>query len=112
MNEQTIQLLDTYATKLGTTSELLWGVLLKQAPISATADLILLAFLFLIAGLCFWCSAKCFDNDDDGKATLFCVGVVFSILFTINGACSLSSIAGAYLNPEYWALQEILRHLN
>ena len=34
MNENTARLLDNLATKLGTTSEYLWSVLLKQAPIS------------------------------------------------------------------------------
>lgn len=40
MNEQTVKLVEQLAQKLGTTTEYLWNVLIKQAPISAAIDMI------------------------------------------------------------------------
>ena len=40
MNDQTVQLLRELAEKFGTTTEHLWGVLIKQAYISGVGDLI------------------------------------------------------------------------
>lgn len=39
MEEKTIKLIEQLAQKLGTTTEYLWAVLLKQAPIDATVVL-------------------------------------------------------------------------
>ena len=38
MNEATAKLIEELAAKLGTTAEHLWGVLVRQAPISATVS--------------------------------------------------------------------------
>lgn len=48
MNEQTAKLLEQLASKLGTTSEYLWNILLKQAPIDATVTLLQTLFLFFV----------------------------------------------------------------
>jgi hypothetical protein len=42
------ELLGKLADKLGTTVEKLWSVLLKQAPISGTVDLLLCASLVVV----------------------------------------------------------------
>ena len=41
MNEQTTILLQKLSESLGTTSEYLWAVLIKQAPISATISMVI-----------------------------------------------------------------------
>ena len=43
MDSQSAVVIQNLANKLGTTSEYLWAVLIKQAPISGTVDLILYA---------------------------------------------------------------------
>ena len=50
MNENTSKLIEQLAQQLGTTSKYLWSVLLKQAPISATVNLIQI-ILILLFGL-------------------------------------------------------------
>jgi len=53
MDEKTAQMLEKLAQKLGTTSEYLWGVLLKQAPIAAIIELIGI-LLCVIFGVFIW----------------------------------------------------------
>ena len=50
MNDQTALLLKQLADKLGTTTEYLWAVLLKQAPITCTVQLTVIIITF-IAGV-------------------------------------------------------------
>jgi hypothetical protein len=38
MDDKTFQALTNLATKLGTTAEHMWGVLLRQAPITGVID--------------------------------------------------------------------------
>ena len=53
MNEQTTKLIEQLAQKLGTTTEYLWSVLLKQAPIDATVTLFQTLCVMLF-GLALW----------------------------------------------------------
>lgn len=39
MDDKTLEALTTLANKLGTTAEYLWGVLIKQAPITVAIEL-------------------------------------------------------------------------
>jgi len=57
MNENTAKLIEQLAQKLGTTSEYLWGVLLKQASISATVTL-LKTIAILLFGWFLWKTHK------------------------------------------------------
>lgn len=41
MNEQTLKILSDLSNKMGTTTEYLWTILLKQGPISGIIDLFL-----------------------------------------------------------------------
>jgi hypothetical protein len=114
--------LEQLASKLGTTVEKLWAVLLKQAPISGTIDLMVCIGLVLVAVKCFrfvnrkttvpaetekdqYPNAQ-WEEEGAGIAwvgiglLLLTIGLI--IIFSVN------NIAAAFLNPEYWALKEIL----
>lgn len=110
MDANAVILLQELAKKLGTTSEYLWGVLLKQAPIYAATTLLEVSlFAFGV-----WFYLKNFKRFyawfDDEVARGFGV-VIASIavaLIALAAFFSLSGIVTALLNPEYFALNKLL----
>jgi hypothetical protein len=124
MNEQTEKLLEQLANKLGTTSEYLWSVLLKQAPIFATVTLLQTLFLFFV-GWFLWkvhkklLSKPTGQDNADSYYEKYEIGAVFPMMLVtvgwgimmINCFYCFGSIVSGYFNPEYWALKEILNSL-
>jgi hypothetical protein len=116
MNEQTAALMGQLAVKLGTTSEYLWTVLLKQAPIQGwimvfeyalTAVALAVLWRFraaLSAGI-----KNCMDGDADVVVFIGLVIAGLAALFWLL-ACmfAFESMLTAFLNPEYWALNKVL----
>lgn len=124
MNEQTVKLIEQLAQKLGTTTEYLWTILIKQAPISAAIDMIY-CLLTIVGGLVLYRMHKVFSIEKHGtykNETLydardgvgFCMvlaAIVWAIIFIV---CffSLNNIVNGFFNPEYWALKEIIHACN
>ena len=124
MDDKTLNALTALATKLGTTTEYLWGVLLKQAPITAAVDLLVMAAWVAAIFFCFrfvrrktMTPAKTADDKypsakwADEISVVFAWGsVILAALFAaiIIGA-NLSTTISALVNPEYWALKQILK---
>lgn len=121
MNEQTTKLIEQLAQKLGTTTEYLWSVLLKQAPIEATVTLFQTLCVMLF-GLALWKIHKRLlkkESEDKYSETgyekyeesaigpMIIATIVFAILFIICFCC-VGDIVNGYFNPEYWALERIL----
>ena len=118
MNEQTTKLIEQLAQKLGTTSEYLWTVLLKQAPISAAIDA-LYFILVIIGGIIIYRVHKYLGKETDDKYSIYYVkegfvaipmifaAMIWAICFI---ACffSIGNIINGFFNPEYWALKEVL----
>lgn len=118
MNEQTAALLQKLAEKLGVASEHLWAVLVRQAPITAMAEL-----CTLIVSLGFWIIAFRFVNrkttpsgdrhisdwDNEGKFFAWGIIILSGIVTVILLLVALTETLTAFVNPEYWALREILR---
>lgn len=113
MNEQTVQLIEKLAEKLGTTSEYLWAVLVKQAPISAAIDLGILIFS-IIFGIVLLRMHRYFsknDKYDDLEELVVVPMIIMAILFAvfiIAGVMSLPEVFSGFFNPEYWALKEVM----
>lgn len=119
MNKETTQLLQQLADKLGTTTEYLWGVLIRQAPIDATTTLIQF-FLILLMGYGIWrvhkrCMAPYKAGahhsvyyESDGAGPAVAIVTVFWLVLFILCFCCLSDVINGYFNPEYWALNKIL----
>ena len=120
--KELIPFLEQLASKLGTTVEKLWTVLLRQAPISGTINLVLCVCLVLVAVKCFrfvnrktTVPAKTKEDqypnaqwEEEGAVGAW-VGI--GLLFLVIGLIiifSVQNIATAFLNPEYWALEKIL----
>ena len=114
MNEQTIQALNALAAKLSTTAEYLWGVLVKQAPIEGALDLAVMA-AWAIALICL--ARYVYKNTagedphwtDDVVRTFAWAGVGLAVLLvTIICGSNFTSAVSAIINPEYWALKQLL----
>jgi len=117
MNENTTKIIEQLAQKLGTTSEYLWGVLIKQAPIDAILSLF---YLFVIIACMFvmWKIHKFMmkenkysEHEDTVFIPISVSLVMLLILFILAFECIKTIIIG-FLNPEYFALQQILETLN
>jgi 4-hydroxybenzoate polyprenyltransferase len=117
MDSTTATLLRELATKLGTTSEYLWRVLLKQAFISGISDIIYYIALTIATIYLFWLHKK-FSVENEKKQSLYYkkewiilpMGAAGFILI-IALLCAIGNIPdtiAALVNPEYWALDQIL----
>lgn len=119
-------LLEQLASKLGTTVEMLWGVLLTQAMISGVVDLLIIIGLVVVA--VFWTRLvikkttspgrdpeRGWELDADwggegkfcGWASVFLVSIFIAIIISANA----ETIVAAFVNPEYWALTKILKFI-
>lgn len=121
MDEKTLEALTAIATKLGTTTEYLWGVLLKQAPIAGVIDLILT--VAWVAGAFIWyryvlrktTPPKATEDKRHQYADWTDEAAFFSwasvALVTVLAAAvvtgTLETTVAALANPEYWALKKI-----
>lgn len=118
MNEQSTKLLEQLAYKLGTTTEYLWGVLIKQAPIAATTQLCQTIGV-IIFGFILWKIHKYLlkENDkgysrystyEEGAAIPMVIGLIIFMFCIIACFICFSDVINGYFNPEYWALDSIL----
>lgn len=122
MNQQTEKLLRELADKLGTTVEHLWSVLIRQAGISGVTNLIVIAVWLVILVWGYKLvrrktkrPAKTDENKypeaewDDGVNLVawgaFALAAVFTIMTV---GTSAEHIAASLLNPEFWALKELI----
>ena len=116
MNEQTVKLIEELSVKLGVGAEMLWDSLLKQAPISATIDLIFSA-IFVAASVAIFLaivrfrkSWRIYENTESFPfmAIMALLGLLFVIFTTVAVGCSLQTNIAAFVNPEYWALKQLI----
>lgn len=121
MNEQTEQLIRELADKLGTTAEHLWGVLIQQALITGIVDTVaMLVFGVIIVRLFIFVKAKTTERaetatsyaradwEDEQAVGAWLGWGVLAFTFSLVLAGSASMTMAAFLNPEYWALKQIL----
>lgn len=120
MNEEVIKLIEQLAQKLGTTSEYLWSVLLTQAQISAIMSLSYVIFC-IISGLIllkFHLNYSKIDDDgyskyDDYKHVqiIMIISSLIWVTLFILAIFNIENIITGFINPEYWALSEILHQI-
>lgn len=102
------------AEKLGTTSEYLWTVLIKQAYISGFGSCYtIVGILGAFAGYFYLgklVHKKVADDSWDSEALipLYIVGGIGFVAGAIIVICLPYEIITAFMNPEYWALNKIL----
>lgn len=112
MNEQILQRIDALAAKLGTTAQYLWGVLIRQARIEVIENIICIAVFVAFGYAMFRVCAKyahawedC-DNFPEAMASVFSgIAVVICMIVVAVAFCSIWT---PLLNPEFWALKQVL----
>lgn len=121
MTENLTMLLSELAAKLGTTVEYLWGVMIAQAQVEIYTFIgVFIAFLLSIGVLILTIAGlNKYGLDDYGNPDT--KGWGFIIFICISGVVVLTSLMvlisnfgdfiTAISNPEYWALQEILKQI-
>lgn len=116
MEQQIAPLLEKLAAKLGTTAEHLWGVLVKQAPIDGTVELVGAILMFIGTFILIKKLPKIInyieEKDNEGLTIVSVFGGVLGgvaiVTYAILFLATLSTLIAAFFNPEYWALQHIL----
>jgi vacuolar-type H+-ATPase subunit I/STV1 len=113
MTEQTTALLRELATKLGTTTEYLWSVMVKGATVNGYINLVeaiffglLLLAIGIVAGTIFRRS----EDEEVRVASVIAGGLLMVIVGVIFLVTVESAILGIY-SPEYVALKDILGRL-
>jgi len=106
MNEQITEIIKKLSEKLGVASEGLWRALLKQAPLSAATELVLIVIVFIAFRKWFKSIVKR-ESDELTPVAWLVWGVLFGFAFICFG-CNLDRTLAGFFNPEYWALKEIL----
>jgi FtsH-binding integral membrane protein len=116
MNDNVARLLEQLASKLGTTVEYLWAVMVRQAKIEAVADVVYLTIcvVVLVVGikkLINWGK----ENDDydfgvPGPITVF--SIIGLLIVGVVSLALMSELITLIGNPEYWALKQILNNQN
>jgi hypothetical protein len=117
-----ILLLTSLAEKFGTTVEHLWSVLVKQAAIYATAN-IALTLVSVIVWVCMFvlvqrktrAPKETKENPypvpewtHEGAAIAWLVVAVATALAIFQVYHTIEIVITATMNPEYWALQQVL----
>lgn len=112
MNEQIAKGLELLAAKLGVGAEVLWGALVRQAAIDSACSLIIgaltvLGGYFYFKKLLPWAQRNGGDNEL-GSIVATILGGVVLLLFSVALVVSLDVIVAGFINPDYWALKQIL----
>lgn len=123
MNEKTEILIRELAEKFGTTGEHLWRVLVRQAPITGTIDaLIIAAWVLFVVWAFRWITAKTTEPEptdekpypraewtNESAFLAWVIWAVLTVFIVIQIGYALSLTISALVNPEYWALKQLLQ---
>ena len=109
-------LLEQLAAKLGTTAEYLWQVLLKQVQVEiglAEMGMTISFIMYAIAAVLFIVSIvnRIKEGDYDLAGYWIVGGFMVAVLAATVHILNYVQLLTLRNNPEYWALQEVLKHL-
>ena len=102
--QQIIAMLKTLADKLGTTADYLWSVMVHQAIVEAYTNIAILAVAWFALGVLVLIVRKNIKDDDWITVVVFGCAILGML-----SAFILSRRIPMIINPEFWALNEILR---
>ena len=123
MEERAIELLEKLANKLGVTIEQIWTILINQTKVELGSEILDLIFFIILVSISSWLLItfvikKSYEKDRWGNPVdkeffirgfiivLFCIITLCFIIQTID---IIYTVPILIFNPEYWALQEILK---
>lgn len=117
--EETVPLLEQLAAQLNTTVEFLWDVLVRQAQVYVISHIVWWVIFAVSIWPAVWAS-KWFmrimegDETDETAGWVFFIALLLWVVVFITGIGNLlatEEFLTALLNPEYWALQQILEFI-
>lgn len=116
MKEETItKYIDQLAQSLNVASEHVYEALIKQAMVSGIMYIVWASVMFGLVAICYKAIVNAWrraDEDswyDTGDATIFSIPTAFGLAVAlIWGLCATEFALTALLNPEYWAIKEVL----
>ena len=123
MDEKYQALIEALATKLGTTAEHLWSVLVRQAPISGVVDLVLCIVIATVTVLFValikhkTTAPEAMEENryphaewrDEAAFLAWAVALIAGVFALVYVTSSAQGIAAAFANPEYWALKQLVK---
>lgn len=121
MEQKYQQLIEVLASKFGTTTEHLWGVLIRQAPINGAISLVIGILLtivtvwlillikrkMILVDTCHGTQKAAWGDDEVYLAV--CVAFILGVITIFYLSSSLPLIVAAFFNPEYWALNQLIK---
>lgn len=127
MEEKAFEYIDAIAANLGVAAEHVYGALLKQAMISGISSLVYIPIYIAIIVAYVFMIRKIYSDVSENKEsmlvdnsyayrgelsgisfTIMSIGGVLSLILFISVIFDINNAVTALLNPEYWALKEIL----
>ena len=117
MNEETTKLLEQLAQKLGTTTEYLWAILVKQAPIDSAITLFQFALIGIFGYALFrthkWlCASEKYEKSryeyyEEYATYPMAVAFAIFVILAVFAFFCIEEVIYGFLNPEYWALKRV-----
>lgn len=114
MNDQVMEILRILAEKFGTTTEFLWGVMLKQAYVHGITAII----CYILSLLCIfgwnwgvWRFKIPEEDNGDARFVTYIVrffGGVLAFIWIGSFISGMLEVTTALINPEYWAIKQVL----
>lgn len=106
---QVIDLLSTLSQQLGVASEYVFSVLVKKQVIQGVIDFVVTtAALFVLWKIYSFSSKKHEETDYDSYAVAHVLSGIALLIFTLMAIFIYSACIGQILNPEAYAIKEIL----
>ena len=112
MDRDVTSLLEKLSSKLGTTVEHLWSILIKQAAISGICNIVFGIVIVIFSFGCFYLTQLVYSNVDKGvwdNTGYFAPAItwIIDIVLVICWFCELPTTIACFVNEEYFALSEI-----
>lgn len=115
MEQKIIEVIDTLAEKLGVATEFLWPILIRQAYVEGIMALFWAIVFFFIIIVCFTGFKEGIRLDekgyDESPAALMTISALVGLGAFVALAMYIKEGISILLNPEYWAIQQILKHI-
>lgn len=120
MNEQTLSLIQQLAEKLGTTTEYLFSILILQAKVTIFQNIFFIIlflvstfFMFKIGKVRYKNMKEEYEDFFDGAhGWILAIWAIINAIWFFGTISIIIEISTCIANPEYWAIQQILKQIN
>ena len=112
-----LQRIDALAAKIGTTAQHIWDVYVAQARVEAIRDTIFVVLFLIVSSLLAYLSYRLFQHgikENDYDVWPYVTGTsaaIVSVACVAIALVTMYSAIGEWLNPQYWAFQNLTKDL-